>query len=68
MELWFLFSAHCLIVFYICTKFNENISKGFKVIEGTQFPRGIMSKNVGGAMVLVLCSSPDNALYLYQIL
>ena len=42
VELLFLFSAHCLIVLYISTKFNENISKGFKVIEQTRFQRGII--------------------------
>ena len=30
--------AHCLVLLYICTKFHENISKGFRVIERTQFP------------------------------
>ena len=29
------FSAHQLMTLYICTKFQENISKGFKVIKGT---------------------------------
>ena len=42
MELWFLFSAHRLMVLYISTKFHKNISKGFKVIERTRFPRGII--------------------------
>ena len=35
MELWFLFSAQHLKVPYISTKFHENISKGFKIIEDT---------------------------------
>ena len=35
------FSAHFLIILYICTKFCENISKGFKVIERTLFPNKI---------------------------
>ena len=61
MELWFLFSAHCLIVLYISTKFHENISKGFKVIERTQFQGKLFSKNEGGIVVLVLYSLPDNA-------
>ena len=29
------FSAYHLIILYICTKFQENIFKGFKVIKGT---------------------------------
>ena len=29
------FSAHHLMTLYICTKFQENISKGFRVIEQT---------------------------------
>ena len=31
------FSAHCLIMLYICTKFRENISKGSEVIEQKRF-------------------------------
>ena len=31
MELRFLFSAHRLMVVYICTKFHENILNGIKV-------------------------------------
>ena len=37
MELWFLFTAHHLIMLYSCTKFGENISQIFGVIEGTRF-------------------------------
>ena len=29
------FSAYHLMALYICSKFQENISKGFKVIKGT---------------------------------
>ena len=65
-----LFSAHRLIMLYIRTKFCENISKGFKVIAKTPFPlfaKGHNSiKYVGGVMVLILCMSFDDALYLYQ--
>ena len=32
-----LISAHPLMMLYICTKFRENISKGFRVIERTLF-------------------------------
>ena len=36
VELRFLFSAHCLIVVYICIKFYENILDRIKVIERTR--------------------------------
>ena len=32
-ELWFLCSACCPMVFYICVNFHENISNGFQVTE-----------------------------------
>ena len=35
LELWFLYSAHCLMVLYICEKFYENISQGFQLTERT---------------------------------
>ena len=57
---------------YICTKFQENISKGFRVNERTHtenLQRGINSiRNVDGVTVLVLCTSPDNALYFSKVL
>ena len=37
VDLWFFFSAHRLMMVYICTKFHENILKGIKVIERTRF-------------------------------
>ena len=46
---------------YICTKFHENIKKGFRVIERTRFliikfSKGNKSvKNIDGVMLLVLC-------------
>ena len=36
VELW-LFSAHCLMVFYTCTKFHENIFDSFQVIDQAGF-------------------------------
>ena len=33
---WFFFSAHRLIIPYICEKFNEEIFNGFKVIVRTR--------------------------------
>ena len=51
-------SAHHLITLYICTKFQENISKGYRVIKRlnfVEFTKGHNSiKNVGG--VTVRCS------------
>ena len=32
-ELWFMCSAHQLIVLYICVKFGENISHGIRVTD-----------------------------------
>ena len=55
----------------ICTKFLENISKGFRVIEQTRVPafdfkRGIiLSKILGGVTVLAVCTSSNGAPYLY---
>ena len=33
----FFFSAHRLMMVYICIKFHENVLDGIKVIERTQF-------------------------------
>ena len=65
------FSANYLMILYICTKFQENISKGCRVIERTHtgIYKGDNSiKKFGGVTVLILCTSPDNALYLRQVL
>ena len=35
-ELQFMCSARRLMVFYVCEKFHENMSSGFKVIERTR--------------------------------
>ena len=58
---------------YICTKFHENISKGFRVTELTQFLTSKFSKrhrsveNIGGVMILVLNTISDHVLYLYKV-
>ena len=58
---------------YICTKFHENISKGFRVTERTQFLISKFSKrhrsveNIGGVMILVHNTFSDHALYLYKV-
>ena len=58
---------------YICTKCRENISKGFRVIEGLDFQYSKFSKghnsvkNIGRSMVLALCISSNRALYMYKV-
>ena len=58
---------------YICTKFHENISKGFRVTELTLFLISKFSKrhcsveNIGGVMSLVLNTFSDHALSLYKV-
>ena len=58
---------------YICTKCHENISKGFRVMEGLDFQYSKFSKghnsvkNVGRSMVLALCIFSYHALYLYKV-
>ena len=74
MERPLLISACCLVMLYISTKFCEIISNGIKIIEGTLFLNGklqrgiIMKKNVGGVIVVNLCTSSGHALYFYQVL
>ena len=46
MELWFLFSAHRLIMLYFCTKFCENISKDLGVLVQTLFPLRNLQKSM----------------------
>ena len=61
------------MMLYICIQFHENISKGFRVIEGLVFPYSGFSKghnsvkNIQSVMVLVLCISSNDALYLYEV-
>ena len=53
-----------------CIKFQEIISKGFRVTEQSDtkiYKEVLFYINVGGIMVLVLCTLPDNALYLRQV-
>ena len=57
---------------YIYTKFPENASKGFRVIERTRNHDKIYKghnsvQNVGEVTVLGLCTSCDDALSLHQI-
>ena len=64
------------MMFYISTKFSENISKGFRVTDrtvGSTLGWLHISKKhnnvrtVGGVMVLDLCTLSDDALFLYQV-
>ena len=64
MELWYLVSEHYLMMLNICTKFQENVSKGLRVIKDTEIWHYSV-KNVGGIMVLIQAALSDNALYLY---
>ena len=41
-----MFSAHSLIMVYICTTFHENISEGFKVIERTRFAYRTLQRGI----------------------
>ena len=65
--------SYCLMLLYICIKFHENISKGFRAIEGLLFPHSGFSKghysvkNAGRVMALVLCILSDHALYFYKV-
>ena len=52
-----MFSAHCLIMLYICTKFRENILKGFRVIERTRFPYLNFQRDI----ILSKCWLSDNS-------
>ena len=62
MELRFFYSAHRLIVVFICTKFHENILVHVKVIERTRYFHRKKSKErncvrkVGGVTVLFFCT------------
>ena len=56
------------MAFYICTKLCENISKADikSIVIFSKTHNSI--ENVGGALVLVLGTSSDNAIYLYHAL
>ena len=61
------------MLLYICIKFHENISKGFRVMEGLLFPYSGFSKGhnsvktVCRVMVLVLGILSELAVYLYKV-
>ena len=65
--------ACCLMMLYISMKFHDNILNGFQVIERTQnyhslISKGNNSKNVyTSVIVLVICTSSDDALYFCEV-
>ena len=73
--LQFFFSAHCLIMTYICTKFHDEIWNGFEVIEQTlgykltirNKQRAIIVRTESKVTILFLCTSSDHALYLCKV-
>ena len=65
------FSAYHLMTFYICTKFQKISPMVSELLSGhiLKFTKGHNSiRNLDEVTVLVLCTSPDNALYLSQVL
>ena len=73
MELSYLIYVHCLMMLNVCTKFHENISKGFRVIEPMRFVycnllRGITLKKCRWSYGTCPVTLSENALYLYQVL
>ena len=74
-ELQFLNFANCIIVIYICIKFQENISNICQVTEDTntlqkslfQSSKGHNSKRLIRFTVLVCCTSSHNALHMCEV-
>ena len=65
------FSAHHLMTLYIVPSFKKISPRVSELLNGhiLKFTKGHNSiKDVGGFTILVLCTSPDNALYLSQVL
>ena len=56
-ELWFLRSAHCLMLIDIYMKFREDSLNGFQVIERTVQGKKRKKSINARVMVLVLCTS-----------
>ena len=71
-EVWFLCSAHHIMVIYICIKFQENISNSFQVTEQTHYfqcSKGHNSKSMLSRIRVVLfCTLSHDALHLCEIL
>ena len=65
------FFAHDPMTLYICTEFQKISPRVSELLSGhiLEFTKGHnFIKNEGGVLVLVLCASSDNALYLSYIL
>ena len=79
MELKFLFSSHCLVMFYSCTKFHKIYKISLQYLEGFQsYLADTISiaklskehnfiKNVVEVTVFVFCTLSDKAVHLYQV-
>ena len=69
-QLWFLCSAHHIMVKHICINFQENISNSFQVTERTHiFQCSKDSKSRSSRVtVLVFCTLSHDALHLYEVL
>ena len=59
-KLWFLFSAHRLIMFHICTKFTENNFYGLNIMKLIRF-------QYSNYTVFFLCTYCNDALSMYQV-
>ena len=55
-----------LLMLEVLFTISQNISECCK-LSGHDFPTHHFVKSAGEVMVLVLCTSPDGALYLYQL-
>ena len=66
------FSAHCLMMLKICTKFHENILNRFRVIEGRQFKTERQTdKQIDGHCLVIFyfCTKfPENILNSFKVL
>ena len=69
-----LISARRLVMLYICVKFHEIISEQYQSYRADIISirkitkRNNSAKNVGGVIIVDLCTSSGHALYLYQVL
>ena len=59
VKLWVLFCPYCLIVFYICTKFCQSISLGFRVTDLNSRVDARVVANVDGRTYGQTYGKPD---------
>ena len=70
-ELWFMCSAHCLTMLYICVKFHENITNCIRVMDRIHGRNGYVqclednnsNSRQARVMVHVFCTSSHGALH-----